>query len=369
MKTSSKAIEQSNADNSSTKVVGKKTRLSKRTKLRVLLSALLFMCFGIWCFYVACKTIEREKPTPINYTDANEVLYKVYLKENDVYKEPYLDMNRAYVANLIDHIDIDFNYMFNIERITNINFNYKIIANLIIENNNGVKYVDENYTLKDTTNMNLSDGGNQSITESVTIDYNYYNGLANKFKNTTGVDMVSYLNVYFILDKKTDENLNYKIEDTTKANIRIPLSERAIEINLTADKGITNKQVIPEGKVVFNPTYLIIEIILFIITSLFMILFMHNLFRIIKFKTPYEKYINKLLKNYDRVIVETDAPIDLSNCKMIDVKSFNELLDVRDNLKLPIIYSVLEENKKGIFYIKNDKDVYRLIIDEKELEK
>ena len=100
-----------------------------------------------------------------------------------------------------------------------------------------------------------------------------------------------------------------------------------------------------------------------------MILFMHNLFRIIKFKTPYEKYINKLLKNYDRVIVETDAPIDLSNCKMIDVKSFNELLDVRDNLKLPIIYSVLEENKKGIFYIKNDKDVYRLIIDEKELEK
>ena len=334
---------------------------------RVFINAVLFACFLTLCFITASKTIEREKTTPIKYTDVNKINYKVYLKDNDLYKEKYLDMNRAYVASLIDHIDLDFSYLFNMEKITNMDFNYKIMAELIIENKNGAKYVDEEYELKEIKAKELKNGGYINIDDSVTIDYDHYNNLANKFKNKTGVEVTSYLNVYLQVDKKSASNLNYKINESSRSNIKIPLSERAIEINLTTNQGTANKHVIPEGKIVFNPTYLFLEIVLFLITCVFMLKLTKYLVTLIKEKNPYDKYVAKILKDYDRLIVETKTSINMSDCKIIDVTSFNELLDVRDNLKQPIIYNVIAEHQKGMFYIKDNNDVYRYVVKDVDL--
>ena len=82
---------------------------------RLTINIILFIISFALCLFVAAKTIEKEKIAPINYTDVNNISYKVYLKNNEFYKQKYLDMNRAYVANLIDYIDIDFNYLFNIK--------------------------------------------------------------------------------------------------------------------------------------------------------------------------------------------------------------------------------------------------------------
>ena len=336
---------------------------------RLFFNIVFFVLFIGTCFFFATKTIEREKVIPINYTDANEVMYKVYLKPNDFYEKSYLDMNRAYVASLIDYINIDFNYSFNMQRLTKMDFNYKIMGNLIIENANGVRFIDEVYTLKDTTHKRLEDSGSLSIVDSVKVDYDHYNNIVNKFKNATGVEMVSYLNVYFVVDKESDDSLNYTIKDSTKSNIRIPLSERAIEINLTTEKGVIDKYTVPKGNVVFNPVYLAIEIVLFLLACIFFINIVSYTVPLLKKKTAYDKYIKKILKNYDRVIVETKNDLDTTDCKIIDVRDFSELLDVRDNLRLPIVYNNIVPHEKGVFYIKNEMDIYRLIVKGIDLEK
>lgn len=336
---------------------------------RLFFNIVFFVVFICACFVFASKTVEREKVIPIGYTDTNEVLYKVYLKPNNFYKEKYLGMNRAYVASLIDYIDVDFNYSFNMDRLTNIDFNYKIIGNLIIENTNGTKYIDEVYILQDSKYKKLEDSGSLSILESVKLDYNQFNTIANEFKTATGVEMVSYLNVYLEVDKKSAEGLGYTINDSSKTNIQIPLSERAIEINLTTNSGSITKYTSPKGNVRFNPLYLAIEIILFLISCAFLVKVISHAVSLIKVKTPYDKYIAKILKNYDRVIVETKNDLDVSNCKIIDVRDFSELLDVRDNLRLPIVYNNIVNHEKGVFYIKNNNDIYRLVIKNVDLQK
>ena len=350
-----------------TKVKKKKSKVYFNYLSRFLFNVLLFELFFILCMLFATKTIEREKVTPFKYNDVNNTTYKVYLNKNDIYNEDYLDMNRAYVANLIDSVDIDFNYLFNIEQLTTMTFDYKIIANLVIENVNGTNYVDRDYVLKDSTKIELTDGGATTINESISINYDYYNTLANKFKAETGVDTTSYLNVYMVVNKKTAPNLNYKINDNTKLNVKIPLSEKAIEINIDSNDKMTTKEVTPKGDIIFNIEYLILETAFFIITCIFLSSSIRLMGLMIKVKTPYDKYVKKLLKEYDRLIVETKAIINMDECNIIEVKSFTELLDVRDNLKLPILYLNIVEHEKGMFYIKNNMDIYRLVVNNNDI--
>ena len=81
-----------------------------------------------------------------------------------------------------------------------------------------------------------------------------------------------------------------------------------------------------------------------------------------KKRSEYDKYISKILKEYDRLVVETKTVLNINDFNKIKVSKFSELLDVRDNLKLPINYYCLTEHEKGIFYIKNNDDMYVLYV-------
>ena len=331
---------------------------------------ILFLISFLSCLYFAMQTLEREKLTPIPYTQKSNIDYKVYLNENDFYEQEYLEMNKAYIASLIKAIDINYNYLFQINDVTNIEFDYQILADLVIENNGGNKrYFEKTYTLLDTQKKKLKENKEINIKENIQIDYDYYNHLANSFRSTYGVDTNSYLNVYLNIKVQSDEELNYIINENNQLNLRIPLSEKAIEISFDSNNKEITKSVIPDGKVFFNTKYLIIEIILLIISSVLLIIIIKKLMLLSRKVTAYDKYVNKILKEYDRLIVVIHNSIDFTKYNVIKIKDFDELLDVRDNLKEPILYYNIIEHEKGVFYIKNDEDIYLLTIKNIDLEK
>ncbi len=341
----------------------KKAKMYISYKMRMVLYFAAFIISFAICIIFATKTIEREKVLPIVYSTNGNINYKVYLNNNNYYNDDYLEMDRAYIASLINYIDLDYHYLFKASQKTNMNFDYKIVADLIIENSNGVhKYLEKKYTLVDTKTKKLEDSSVLDFEENVKIDYGYYNNLANSFRAEYGVDTNSYLNVYLEVLSKTDEDVNYDINETNRVNIKIPLSEKAIEIALDKTNQNTNKQVFTSGKVIFNKIPLIIEIIFFILTSYILSKIISYLLLLYKPKTAYDKYVNKILNSYDRLIVESKTQINLNDYNVTEVKSFNELLDVRDNLKLPIIYFNIVKHEKGIFYIKDSKDIYLITI-------
>ena len=69
------------------------------------------------------------------------------------------------------------------------------------------------------------------------------------------------------------------------------------------------------------------------------------------------------------MIVETEtAPVINDNINVIKVGKFQELLDVRDNLKLPIKYYVVNKHQKCYFFISHEEELYLLTIKEVDLE-
>ncbi len=82
----------------------------------------------------------------------------------------------------------------------------------------------------------------------------------------------------------------------------------------------------------------------------------------------FDKYVSKVLKTYDRLIVESRNTIKFDDYQTIKVNSFEELLDVRDNLKLPINYYVITPHQKACFYIIST-NIYMFTVKEVDLKK
>lgn len=79
-------------------------------------------------------------------------------------------------------------------------------------------------------------------------------------------------------------------------------------------------------------------------------------------KSAYDKYISKLLNEYDRLIVETTTCPIINGDNVIVIDKFQELLDVRDNLKLPIMYYIVNKHQKCCFYILHENKIYLNIV-------
>ena len=84
-------------------------------------------------------------------------------------------------------------------------------------------------------------------------------------------------------------------------------------------------------------------------------------------RTKFDKYIKKILNEYDRLIVETTTPPILKNKNIILINKFQELLDVRDNLRLPVKYYIVDKHKECNFYINHDDELYLFTIKDSDL--
>ena len=152
----------------------------------------------------------------LSYDIVGNVDYKVYLKENNFYKDPYLGKNMTYITSLVDYIDMAFNYNFDITEKSDIEYTYIISANLVItpEDNSKVLFDEKYVILSDTISKKNIDSEGYNISEAIKLDFNYYNDLANKFKSTYGVNC----NCKLILDLDVDlkgKDLKYETEFNT----------------------------------------------------------------------------------------------------------------------------------------------------------
>ncbi len=365
------------ASKDKTKTSKTEAKVKTRTKpyfsfnTRLITFSILFVIVFALCLSFARSTLKKNDFDPVKYYDTENVDYKVYLKENDFYTEEFLPKNKAYIASLIDYIDVNLKYFFTISDLTKMNFDYQVLAELVIENTTGTKrYFEKEYQLGEIKNQFINGNNELAIDESVKINYGEFNELANRFRSNYGVETNSYLRVFLNIDKTTDEELNYSIKEQGRfGSITIPLSERAIEISIDSTNKTTTKQVLPKSSMSISISSLILEIVLFIASAYLLTKIIKYVSMLIVEPTLYDKTVNKILKEYDRLIVEIKTRISFDGLNIIDVTKFTELLDVRDNLKVPINYYNIIKHEKGIFYIKSDNDIYQWTVKNVDLER
>ena len=296
----------------------------------------------------------------ITYQENSSLDYKVYLKPNDFYESEFLNKDMVYVASLIDKIDVNFDYIFKIDKKSNIDFEYDIIGKLVIsDKSKGKTFFEKDYVLLENTRDSMTEDGLHKIVRSVSIDYGKYNNIANQFRSRYGVDASCNLIVYLNIHEKSNQHSNVNLVNNSNMSLTIPLSERSINITMDYNEvNQTSKLVRDEQFVITNYVYVVLGIICLLLLIIILVKFIRMILSLRVKKSQYDKYIGRLLREYDRLIVETETKPSMEGKNIVKILKFQELLDVHDNLKLPIKYYVINEHKECYFYINHNEEIY-----------
>lgn len=325
----------------------------------LMIFAVILICFGI--------NIKAENS--VKYQKNNNIAYKVYLKDNEYYDEEYLDQDMQYIANLIDYIQVNFKSVFSLDELCDIQYKYSINAYINVTDpaNNDKNLYSKTFNL--VNNKSKIENGVRSIAinENVKVDYQEYNDIVKTFKTSYGLSANSIL----LLELKVDVNctpctFNNSFSDTYTSRLTAPLTTQTVNISLdksSSNKDVTKVEYLPSDYSKYFYIAAAIPALLSLVLFIGMIKYVKKLN---KNKKPYADYINKILREYDRAIIQIKEGYVFKDSTIIDVKTFDELLNIHDSTNQPIAcvedFSEID-NEKTIFFIKNNEDIYRYIVE------
>ncbi len=333
----------------------RKLKLRVKIALLVILAIIIFLGFLLEINF--SKSVAKNKS--LTYTKESNLNYVTYLKNNSHYDARYLKDDFNLVASLVDYFSLDYNYSYTLSEKIKYELTYDIKAELeVYDSENDAKPIEKRQfeILKETKLK----GNSQTIKVDIfnqKIIYETYNKIVQEWKKeiSPNADLKIYFNVNW---NGYSNTLNKDISDENTTTFVIPVSQKTIDIkspeNISESGTIKNKAKLPLWYIIL----ILITLILFVITviNLFM-----NIFNG-KNKSKYEIKVNKILREFDRVITEAKGTFVMNNDEnYIEVKSFMELLDVHDNVNEPIIYYKNSEDI-SIFVIKNVHDIYYTVI-------
>lgn len=347
-----------------------KTTVLKRW-VRIALLLLIFFIFisGIIIMIrgFELKQMNNNSSSIYDYHITQNVDYRINLNKNSFIEKPYLGKNETYIADLIKNIEITFLYNFQGTSSIPLKYTCEIIATTKGEYALEVGEAKSKVWNKERILLSKQEELEQNqltIQEKVIIDYDEYAEEVRQFRKELNLPITASLNV--VMKIKVIGELSNTLEDEQSITVKIPLNEQAFRITEEFEKEI-DQQIFEKAEYQgeIKNKNLISGIILMIVSIFLLVLFFKEIFNIQK-KTNYILRLNKILKSYGDVIVELATPINLENHQIIDVKNFNEMIDLEEELHIPINFFETIDFYEGEFYLINGSIIYRYVLNNED---
>ena len=352
-------------------------KISKRKKLNLkkwfcfLLIPSVVLLLGSFLLFINSVQL-NSKIVNVGYSETGNADYKVYLKENDYYDRKFLDSGMQYITNIISTINSKFNYEIHADENMDFDYKYKVTGELIISDPIDTSRIlhTKAYNLLEEKEESIN-SNNLVINEDIDIDYDSYNKYVSSYKMDYGLAVDSKLIV--TMDIKVSGNYKEKgekLNKTKKLQISIPLNEQTININVLSDKINENGNLSSNMSTTIKNKLLFILAILVLLVSMVGIGLTVYLFLENRKKNIYNITVNKILKDYDRIIVNGNVELDENSfSNKIYPDTFQEMVDASQTLNSPILYYEVIKDEKCFFVIIKDDTMYKYRLTRAYLEK
>lgn len=352
--------------------INNKNNIFNNVYISYLLLGVSFVFLLVSIYLIGSSVVIFGKKIDITYNEIGKADYTVYLKNNNFYDNSKLDSGMKYVSSLINTVNTRFNYQFYTDKNIDYSYKYKINSKLVIfdkKDNNKIFYTKEEVLVPEVVeNFNSN---NIVINQLADIKYDQYKAYVDKYEKDYKVDVdgkvIVSMNVELLgIDSETKNNIN----KTNELQITIPLTNEAIDITIDS-KNIDNKDYIVSNLKpgITNVYYLILGIVCFV-AAVFEFIYGEKLYKIYVKGNIYNITVNRILNEYDKLIVNGNVSIDEANfTNKIYPETFIELVDASKRLNSPILFYEVVPNEKCFFIIIKDHDLYKFRISKSYLEK
>lgn len=306
----------------------------------------------------------------MSYTQQGNLDYRVYLKPNEFISNEYLEEGEAYILDLIDHVRITSLYSFNSTSKTNVAGTNKLVATLKIyykessDKSQNPEVVTKEQTLDEKV-INFTDD-KYSTLSSYDIYLDDYLKMVEEFQSKVKISIDAYLEIS--MENELSGSVGGASYDGNYGtSLSIPLSESVVKIDSQKNDSKTEK-IYESDLVKTNKTVMSYIVIANVLTFIIICLLLRKLFMFTN-KSEYERTLNKILKNYDDIIVNTSTILDVNKYKLIEIEEFKEILNLSRELLLPIMNYEVTKGKETWFYVIKDDILYRYVVSYEVLEK
>ena len=331
----------------------------KRVILMGSLTVISFVLAIIFCY----QAINYSDIDNVSYSERSSVTYSVCLNDNDYYKGQCQSSGMQYISTLTKSIPVVFNYNINYSSAVNYKLDYYILGKTVIydrDDASKVLYRDDKL-LSERKSVEGTDVI-AKLNTKIDVEFKEKNDFVNGYKSKYALNsLASYDVVLYVDDGKGPREV---------ASVSIPLSMQTFGIS---EETVANEDQLVSmekaGLASINTVFGLVGGIFGIIGAVILVKLIKLIYVTIDGGSPYEKKLNQILAEYDRVIVMSKSEYKINPDKQfIKLDSFFELLDARDTLEKPIIYEKVN-SVKSYFYVEDDERIYRYAMKESDFEK
>ena len=345
----------------------KKNKLKKKiyvdTPLRIFVIVGFIVIFAFLSLIFLKKGLETKTYSSIFYNERSNLDYKVYLKPNNYFTEPYLEKGKQYIASLIDYIDVDFNYDFNASDYLDFQYRYLIKADVAVyeKGNSGKILYNISDTLVPEKSLQYTGANIYSIRENLKVDYEHYNSIVTAFKKDYSLALESELKVtLYVFMNGTYEAVTQPISSTQTMSLTVPLTEQTINVDMNY-KDVNEASVVEEYSNVETINIVFfglfgVTLILALVTTVVLVRFLNK----IRTKgTEYDRILGTILKDYEGIVARVKKVPDFNGRTVIELESFDEILDISEKLDKPILFIEMHKHQKSWFLLVNHNEIYK----------
>lgn len=305
------------------------------------------------------QTTKEDETLDIVYTENSNIDYKVYLKENDFFEESYWGQDNQYIASLIDYIEVDFKYDLSASRPgVDCKYTYKIVAETNVKDKTNQKSLYKfSEDIIEEKQYEFNTSSTLKINEPIKVDYNRYNDIIKRFLNVYDLDNSNAnvtINMY--VNVVEDITSNNSEKNIPVMSLSIPLTTQTMAIDIESNSVNQNNinvcTKINQKKFAFGAIVLLIVDIILVTKLLIFIKDTKDE------KAVYNMRLRKIMSNYGSYIQKLYNEYDFDKYQILEIKSFEDLLQVRETINKPILMTEKKLAKETYFFIPSENDIY-----------
>jgi len=346
----------------------KKIKIRKSVRNFYIIVLIGIMLISILALYNSFNSKDKKnfvKENIYEYTNKYFYSYDISMIENNYVNEQNLGDKNVYITDLMENAKINMTYVYNANRYSDTLCTYRIVGNLeAIYSKDGKqqKVLKDTETLIEKKQLNKN-GNSIEINESFDLNLGEKVEKIKGFQEELGIQIET---TYTILMEVTTSTsvMGQEVINVYTPDLIFNISPKTTVVNTTIEND--SKPKIVTKMMNQNDQYSEIKIVSatlsFIVSMVVLIVLLVKTKNNNIIKNNYKIELNKILKGCGEKIVEVASKIDTEGKSIVDIKEFEEIIKVSEELFKPILFWNDEMEEKSWFCVIGNNMIYRFIL-------